>query len=390
MARGSVLKRCPVCRKEGKSGWDHCSHKEAVYVVAYREGYKQKRETYPTRKQADRRLAEVNALLMAGSTVTCQKIYFKDYSEKWLDKYAKANVKLSTLRTYRNTLKIHVLPVIGHYEISRISPESIQGLIARTKEGRTPKTANNVLVLLKRMFKYAIIWGYLMRNPTDNVAKIKTAHKEMGYLTAEEVRKFLASAREPFKTLFMTAIFTGMRRGELLGLQWQDIDFDRNIICVRRALYWAYKEPGRTGEAWEFSTPKSRNAYRAIFLSPKLKEALLAHKQVAPVSLHDLVFCGDQGQPLHPDTMVHNHFLPTLTRAKVRKIRFHDLRHTFVSLLIDQGQAPLKFIQNQVGHASAQTTLDRYGHLMPIEMYADVSRRLDNILTEPPEKTTKE
>jgi len=118
-------------------------------------------------------------------------------------------------------------------------------------------------------------------------------------------------------------------------------------------------------------------------LTPKLRESLENHKKTVPLSPYDLVFCNEEGQPLDPDNIRNRHFIPTLKRAGLKKIRFHDLRHSFVSILIDQGQN-IKFISNQVGHASIQTTIDRYGHLLPLETYADAANRLDMLLEENP------
>ena len=384
MARGSIIKRCRICRREGLSGYKTCIHKESEYIIVFREGYKQRVETIgPNKKEAERRLNEINTQLANNSFVAPKKIFFKDFVTKWLETYAKPNIKISTYDSYVNTINYHILPSIGHYEISQISTEKIQDLIAKVKQNRSPKTANNVLVLIKTIFKYAYRWDYVSRNPADKVDRIKSNHKEMDFLPPENVRVLLKHAQEPYKTLFMTAIFTGMRLGELLALQWPDIDWGRGVIYVRRSLYWTTKNRDENNQLWRFITPKTRSSYRTVLLTPKLKEVLENHKKTAPISPYELVFCNEEGQPLDPDNIRSRHFKPTLKRAGLKEIRFHDLRHSFVSILIDQGQN-IKFISNQVGHASIQTTIDRYGHLLPLETYADAASRLDMLLEENP------
>ncbi|MCP4632157.1 MAG: site-specific integrase [candidate division Zixibacteria bacterium] len=155
-----------------------------------------------------------------------------------------------------------------------------------------------------------------------------------------------------------------MRRGELLALKWSDIDWNSSHIIVRRSLYRG-----------QVITPKSKYSYRRIVMSPMLNKTLEEHRLFVPQSEFDLVFCRDDGKPLCPHSLVKRKFFPTLTRAGLRRIRFHDLRHTYASLLIAQGEN-IKFIQNQLGHSSAMTTLDRYGHLMP-NAHNEAAEKLD-------------
>jgi integrase len=157
---------------------------------------------------------------------------------------------------------------------------------------------------------------------------------------------------------------TGMRQGELFGLQWEDIDFEGHQIHVRRALWHG-----------QLGTPKSRRSRRAIDMPPTLEEAL---QRLSTQKRSEFVFCNERGTPIDADNFRHREFPPALRRAGLRPVRFHDLRHTYTSLLIAQGAHP-KYIQAQLGHASIQTTLDRYGHLMPSVHQAE-ARKLDQLV----------
>jgi integrase len=166
------------------------------------------------------------------------------------------------------------------------------------------------------------------------------------------------------RTLLLCAVLTGMRRGELLGLRWEDIDLEGHCIFVRRAL-WRGK----------FVTPKSRRSRRTIDLAPTLRAALA---RLPSRFQGGLVCCSADGSPIDPDNFAHRDWARVLRRAELRRIRFHDLRHTYTSLLIAQGAHP-KYIQAQLSHASSQTTLDRYGHLMP-DAHAAEERKLDRLV----------
>jgi integrase len=331
-------------------------------------GAQQKWETVGNnKKDAERRLLELLAEIHSGAYREPKPILFSEFAEKWLRDYARVTVKPSTLETYRILIAHRLNPAFGRRPLTQISTELVQEMIAALQRDRglSEKTALNTLVLLKTILKYAVRWGYLKQNPAQEVERPRVEPREMDFLTPDEIRRLLESADEPYRTLFFTAIMTGMRRGEILGLQWGDIDFTQGRIYVRRSLYWRTRQDAKSGEpCWMFVTPKSRLSRRTIVLSPRFKEALELHRLTCPVGSCDLVFSTRNGTPLDPENMIHQQFLPTLARAGLKRVRFHDLRHTYASLLIAQGEN-VKFIQGQLGHASATTTLDRYGHLLP-------------------------
>lgn len=377
MARGSVIKRCKICRREGKSGFGRCTHKEAEYIVVYRINNKQKWETVSTnKKDAERKLAEIVSSINNGTYAKPTEITFGEFSQKWLEDYARARVKDSTYRSYNNAIKCHLVSAFGDCSLSSINQHKIQSLISKILKERKPKTVNNILIQLKTMFKYAKRWGYIRENPAQDIEKVRVEHKEMDFLRPDEIKLLLKQSTEPYKTIFLTAVLTGMRRGELLALQWGDVDWNSDTIFIRRSIYWyTHKEIGEKEKRWQFISPKSKRSIRAIVMSPKLKEALEIHRLSASVSPYDLVFCNKEGQPLDPDNMVKREFIPTLSFAGLRKVCFHSLRHSYASLLIAQSEN-IKFIQSQLGHASVQTTLDRYGHLLPVNQYG-VGSKID-------------
>lgn len=332
-----------------------------------------------TRKEAERLLSEWVADVNNGTYAKPKKIMFRDFAEEWLQNYAFGVVKESTYRSYHNVIKNHVIPQLGHYPLQLITTRVVQQFIVHIlKIGKTHKTANNLLVLLKTMFRVASEWSYTRTNSASSIKPFRVDQKEMDFLQPHEVQLLMKYADEPFRTIFVTAAFTGMRRGEVLALQWGDCDFRSNRIFVRRSLYWLCNdemEQRKDKKRWRFVSPKTERSRRTIVMSPTLKKALEIHRINSPVSEQDLVFCNTRGNPLDPDNLVKREFHATLDRAGLRRIRFHDLRHTYTSILISAGFNP-KFIQSQVGHASIQTTIDRYGHLFPID-YAGAGAKID-------------
>jgi len=349
LAKGSVVKRS-----------------ETWYAV-YRDGGTQKWERAGSSKRnAEKLLARRMNQINGGTYQECEKILFKDFAAKWLSDYAKISVKRSTYISYKSIVRLHLNPRFGKMFLHRISTSDIQKFVSEkiTKEKQSPKSVVNILVPFKEMFKHAVIWGYLKRDPSLYVKRPRVEQEEMDFLNPEEIQLFLQNVNPVYYVLFLTAVMTGMRRGELLALQWGDVDWNSNQISVRRSIFRG-----------EFLKPKTKNSIRRIVMSPVLRQVLEQHRLHGRNSDMDLIFSNENGLALDPENMIKREFHPALDRAGLRRIRFHDLRHTYASLLISQGEN-IKFVQSQLGHASAKTTLDRYGHLMP-NLDNDAARRLD-------------
>lgn len=304
------------------------------------------------------------------SRVPRDKMMVTELVKKWQENYLTVQQQLgrlkpSTIRSYQSNLDSHIEPFFGARQLAEVTLASVQEFIkALLGKGLSAKTIGNVIVILKEMFKHAVQWGHLDANPVQYVERPRGEDKEMDVFTPDEIRRLLNAQEEPLRTLLLTTVLTGMRQGELFGLQWEDIDFARHQVHVRRSLWH-----GTLG------TPKSRRSRRAIDMPPTLEQAL---KQLSTTRRSEFVFCSERGTPLDADNFRHREFPAALQRAELRRIRFHDLRHTYTSLLIAHGAHP-KYIQAQLGHASIQTTLDRYGHLMP-QLHQAEAQKLDQLV----------
>ena len=299
-----------------------------------------------------------------------QPITMKEFAAKWDEDYVSVQIRLgrmkeSSAESCRSRSRLHIVPFFRQMRLDEITlPHVREFMKALLAKELSPKTVLNAMVVLKEMFKHAVQWGYLDVNPAQYAERPRAEDKEMQILTPPEIRRLLDAADEPVRTLLLCAVLTGMRRGELLGLRWEDIDLESHRIFVRRAL-WRGK----------FVTPKSRRSRRTIDMAPTLRTSLA---KLPSRFQGGLVFCRTDGEPINPDIFAQRDWARALRRAELRRIRFHDLRHTYASLLIAQGAHP-KYIQAQLGHASIQTTLDRYGHLMP-DAHAAEARKLDRLV----------
>jgi integrase len=249
-------------------------------------------------------------------------------------------------------------------------------LLQKQQAGLSPKTVDNIKALVSGVFTHAYEDGLIKANPALKLGKYikkQDRRKHIKSLLKEQVAAFLATARQEapnYYALLLFAFRTGVRLGELLGLAWEDIDFEANMIEAKRSYSHGH-----------FSSPKSHKS-RFIDMSNQLRQTLLAHRssqvqkfggilpklelsdKFKPNSIIRLVFPNRHGKPLCGDNYRKRVFKPLLEKADIPEIRFHDIRHTFASLLLQQGES-LHYVKEQMGHASIQTTVDVYGHIVP-------------------------
>ena len=208
--------------------------------------------------------------------------------------------------------------------------------------------------------------------------------REISPLFAEEARALLEAARaagDRFEALYVLAITAGLRRGELLGLRWEDADLERGVLRVGRALV-------REGGSYQPGTTKTKRGRRSIRLTPRAVSALKAHRKrqleerIQFAGLwkdHGLIFATQVGTPVNPENLINRSFKPLLGRAGLLKIRFHNLQHTCTTLLLGSGVHP-KLVQELLGHTTIAMTLDTYSHYMP-SMGDQIAKAMENVLS---------
>ena len=377
--RGSIRKRgngYSVVYDTG-SRWDEKKQE-------WKRGQKWERVPPPsTKKHAEKLLAERLSQLHRGEYVEPKKITFEAFKEVWLTTYAQGQVRPSTMAQYLSLFKMHIIPALGQMELSEIGVQDIQALKSTMLAADlSPQTVRHALCLTRQMLTHGVDWGFILRNPAKKVKDPRIPKHEMDCLSPEEARIFLGFVSEKWYALFLVAITAGLRIGELLAAKWRNLDWNRGQYFVRETLTrkTATQEVG-------FAQTKTEGSSQSVDLTPTCLEALKAHRaRQAEEKLKtgedyqdmELIFATPKGTPLNDRNIVHRVFEPALKAAGLRRIRFHDLRHTCASLLIHQRESP-KYIQKQMRHASIEITFDRYGHLFP-DVNREAARRLDATL----------
>jgi len=312
---------------------------------------------------------------------------FDELADAYLAGHVRVNVRASTAKSYEGDLNRHILPYFKGRKIREITPDDIDHFKSHLLEkeikrkrkneivinkGVGRRTVNKCLTLLSMMFRYALRYRWMSYNPAAEVKKLRypTIKHDLideNTLTPDEINRLLDKADGRWWLLIMTAIYTGMRQGELLGLQWGDIDWNTKEIYVRRTF-----SDGR------FSEPKTRSSRRRIRIDETLVQELKHWKLQCPKGELELVFPNGAGNPENHGNLLNRGFYPALRRAGLRKIRFHDLRHTYVSLLIASG-VDVKTASILAGHSSIKITLDIYGHLYP-NSFDGIAERLHSLI----------
>ena len=288
------------------------------------------------------------------------------WMEEWFENVAKLKVRPSSHQTYRGYIDHHIAPNIGDLPLEKLTTMDLQklyrklmikGRVERIEaknqpKGLSAKTVRNINQVISSALDFAVAQKIIPENPCKAVALPKVEHKEMQTIPAEQLQAFLQEAKATgVYEMYYIELATGLRRGELLGLKWTDIDWQNGIFKVRRQIA---RVDGQIVEA----PLKTKNSYRTVTISQQAIEVL---KQQKEKTNDEYVFPSPNGGPISPDS-VNNMLKRVLARAGIPKVRFHDLRHTFATIALQNG-VDIKTVSGMLGHFSAGFTLDTYAHV---------------------------
>ncbi len=317
-------------------------------------------------REAIARQAELRGKVARGERIAPANVRFSEAAEQWFE--SKRRLRPWTRTQYRAALDNELLPTFGHFKLGQIDAESVARFIRKLEaRGLAPSTISNYLLPLNGTFAFAVRRGLANVNPcallTNDDRPAKTARRKIYEWSDAEIDALFKSAEEiasrresryDYTLLLRTAVRTGLRLGELLGLQWQDIDFENSVLEVRR-------QHSRSGELAEPKTPKAR---RRVPLSPDMLASLKKHKLASRFSTgEDFVFASNAGGPLSHRNVQRRGFEAARDLAGLPKeLTFHDLRHAFASIAAHRG-VPLNVLAEVMGHTNVGVTQKVYIHL---------------------------
>jgi integrase len=308
-----------------------------------------------TKEDARKKKRQAMADADRGLVFDAGTLTVEEYLKRWLNDSVRGSVKPITHDSYEMLVTKHVIPAIGNVKISKLTPAHLQSFYrAKLDEGLSPRTVQYLHVVLHRALKQALRWNLVPRNVAEAVDPPRVPKKDVTPLSPDQARTFLEAVQgDRLEALYVLAIHTGLRQGELLSLRWDDVDLEAGALRVRGT-----------------KTARSR---RTVKLSQRASEALTGHltRQLEEIDQvgslwqeNGLVFASEFGTPLNRHNLTQRSFRPLLRKAGLPQIRFHNLRHTCATILLSKG-VHAKFVQELLGHATIAITLDTYSHVLP-------------------------
>jgi len=348
---------------------------------------RQRSKSFTTKKEAEKELAKWLVEIERGTAIEPSKTTVAEYLTLWLESYARHNTRPSTYASYESYTRTHLVPAFGSITLTRLMPAHLQDLYgAKLRGGRmdgkagglSPRTVKYLHSIMREALQHAFEQGLIYRNVADAVRPPKGTRPQVRVWNADDARTFLTTAQDAtYAPLWLVLLATGMRRGEALGLRWQDVDMTKGLIRVHQTLV---DVNGKVA----IGEPKTKSGRRTIELDSSCLTALKAHRERQSFLRRawtderrnlDLVFTTADGNWIHPRNVDREYFALLARIEKQRqadrpddaalpRITLHGLRHTCATLLLLHNVNP-KVVSERLGHASIGITLDTYSHVLP-------------------------
>jgi integrase len=355
--------------------------RDGSWVASYTDSGGKRRELWgKTRGAVAERLTEALRARNKGEPTVVARGSLADFVPQWLQAMAVARKRARTLRRYEQLMRIHVVPILGHVPLAKLAPEQLQRLYALKLETLGDTTVHHIHAVIHRALEHALRANLVARNVADLVDAPAVKTREMVTLSEDELQRFVeAVAGDRLEALYVTAVTTGMRLSELLGLRWRDVDLTKREIHLRYTLE-------RYHRVISFAEPKTKGSRRTVNLVRHAAELLRRHRiaqvqermAAGPEWTHrDLVFTNEVGQPVADQTFRRT-FHRFLKVAGCPIIRIHDGRHTAASILLGRG-VHAKIVSEMLGHSRISTTMDLYSHVTPT-MQREATAEMEKVL----------
>lgn len=333
------------------------------------------RSGFKTKKEAQAALAELINSVEKGSYVEIEKKLFNEFALNYFEKVYKNKVKSSTYDRQLSLLNKQLIPWFENVDLTKIDHFLIQDFLAEKMNEFSPAYVRKMFELIRMLMKVAFKWDLISQDVIEKVELPKFKNKEMSVWTSKQVNDYLKFTKHSrYHPIFYLAAYTGLRKGEILALTWDDIDFDKKQIRVNKTLY-------RIKDEYVINEPKTKNSIRTIYIDDdiirlikkqRVKQNLEKMKCRTVYTDHNLVFAQENGDYVFPSA-VNVLFRRFIKQSGLPEIRFHDLRHTHATILLQMGVNP-KMVADRLGHSSVQITLDVYSHVLP-SMQQDLSEQ---------------
>ena len=341
-------------RGEGSVFWD--SSKERWCAEITLPNGKRKKKRAKTKKAVQDWLFDIRKQIKDNLPFLENEDTVGLYFRRYMDQVAIHSVKPSTFKSYNHWVSKHVIPEIGHIKLKELKPGHLQSLYAqKLSEGLSKRSVQYIHALIRKIMNQAVKANLIARNPTNAVEAPKPERKEPKTLTIDEARRLFESVETPrWRTIYIIAVMMGLRKSEILGLRWQDVNFENKTLSINNIIYEI------DGNVYE-GTPKTQKSRRTVLMPDFVCETLQTYKKLANTK-EGLVFQTESGRAVSPRNLS-RHFYIALDKADLPRIRFHDLRHTAATILLSQNVHP-KVVQEMLGHSSITLTLDTYSHVI--------------------------
>lgn len=369
---GNIRKK--IVKRNGKE----YPYWEARYTVGFDPGTGkqiQKSVTGKSQKEVAQKLKELTAALDAGTYIAPSKMTVAQWLDTWQAEYL-ANVKPSTVSSYEATIRNHLKPGIGAIRLDALTTHDIQEFYnslrtpTENRKALSAKTIKNIHGILHHALQQAILNNYIRTNPANACVLPKVSKKKVKPMNEHQIADFLKAIKgHKYENLFLVALFTGIREGEVCGLQWECVDFDNGTILIDKQLQSLRGKVRGDKEKYAL-IPTKNGKERTITVAPFIMDLLWKTKRAQDANRkdfgsdfqeNDLVFTDEIGNRVTPQAL-YRAFKLVVTELSMKDVRFHDLRHSYAVVSLKSGD-DVKTVQENLGHATSAFTLDTYGHV---------------------------
>jgi integrase len=382
LGRATEKREESVARPRWQGGWLFQRGKhQKMWIGRYREdviaedGTRRRRERSvvlgPVRemskRQAQRKLSELLAAINQGTHKPEVMITFERFVLERFEPNILPTLRFSTARLYRHLSRRHLIPFFGNTRLSEIGPADVQMFLTGVSKRVSPRTVLSLRNRLSKIFGTAVLWDHVQRNPVKGVQVPALSDvKKRQTLTPTQFWTLSRELSEPYRTMVLLAVLSGMRCGEIFGLRWRYVDFKDEVVVVAETVYQGHS-----------SQPKTRASNRKVFVGPLVMQALARLKPEGSVP-DDFVFPSDNQTPLSPNNVRNRVLIPACKRAEIPVVGWHTFRYTYSTWADPSGES-IKALQNQLGHVDSRITLGVYVQPIP-EAQRQIAAKVQGVL----------